>query len=91
MLNCILENFATYIIKEKKINNILLSLKKASKYAQEIGLDVHAGHGLTYKTAKIIRNVKYINELNIGHFIVSEALFVGLKKSISNFKKILKK
>ena len=77
--------------KRKKINNILLSLKKASKYAQEIGLDVHAGHGLTYKTAKIIRNVKYINELNIGHFIVSEALFVGLKKSISNFKKILKK
>ena len=55
-----------------------------------IGLEVHVGHGLTYGSAKIISKIKNIKEFNIGHFIISESIFIGMKKVISNFKKILK-
>ena len=65
-------------------------IKNAAITSKKIGLDVHAGHGLTYKSAKIISKIKHINEYNIGHFIISESLFIGLKNSIKNFKKILK-
>jgi pyridoxine 5-phosphate synthase len=65
-------------------------IKSAAIVSKKNGLDVHAGHGLTYKSAKIISNIKYISEYNIGHFIISESLFIGLKNSIRKFKKILK-
>ena len=65
-------------------------IKNAAIFSRKIGLDVHAGHGLTYKSAKIILNIREINEYNIGHFIISESIFVGLKHSIKKFKKILK-
>ena len=65
-------------------------IEKASIFANKIALEVHAGHGLTYKSAKVIAKIKNIKELNIGHFIISEAIFIGLKKAIKNFKKILK-
>ena len=59
-------------------------------YADTVGIEVHAGHGLSYKTAYIISRIKYISELNIGHYIISESLFIGLKKTISKFKNIIK-
>ena len=65
-------------------------IKKSSNFANKIGLEVHAGHGLTYQSAKMIAKIKNIKEFNIGHFIISEAIFVGLKQAILNFKKILK-
>ena len=65
------------------------NLKKSVAYANKIGLDVHIGHGLTYKSAAILSNIKNISEFNIGHFIVSESIFVGLKNSVKKFKKIL--
>ena len=65
-------------------------IKRSSDLAKKIGLEVHAGHGLTYQSAKIIAKIKNIKEFNIGHFIISEAIFVGLKKVILNFKKFLK-
>jgi len=61
----------------------------ASSYAKKIDLEVHAGHGLTYKSIKPILKIKSISEFNIGHFIISESLFVGLKKTIKNFMKII--
>ena len=74
----------------RKFSNEFAKIKKVAQYANKIGLEVHAGHGLTYQTAKMIKKIKGIKELNIGHFIISEAIFVGLKKSILNFKQILK-
>ena len=53
-------------------------------------MEVHAGHGMDYRTAKILSNIKEIEEFNIGHFIIGESIFFGLKKVINNFKKILK-
>ena len=54
-----------------------------------MGLDVHAGHGLTYKSASKISKIKDISEFNIGHFIISESIFIGLRKSIIKFKRIV--
>ena len=51
---------------------------------------MHAGHGLNYQSAKLSATIKNIKELNIGHFIISESIFVGLKQVILNFKKVLK-
>ena len=61
-----------------------------AKYAKSLGLEVHAGHGMDYKTAKILSKIKEIEEFNIGHFIIGESIIFGLKKTISRFKKILK-
>ena len=74
----------------KKFFNEFIKIKKVAEYANIINLEVHAGHGLTYQTAKMIKKIKNIKELNIGHFIISEAIFVGLKQAILNFKNVLK-
>ena len=74
----------------KKYNRELDNIKKAVKLGINLGLEVHAGHGLTYKSSKILSKLKGISEFNIGHFLVGEAIFVGLGQTIKNFKKILK-
>ena len=74
---------------ERNTKNEFLKLKKSALYAKTIGLNVHAGHGLTYNSAKEITKIKYISEFNIGHFIISESIFMGLKNSIKKFKKII--
>ena len=74
----------------KRFSNEFIKIKKGSYFANKIGLEVHAGHGLTYQSAKMIAKIKNIKEFNIGHFIISEAIFVGLKQAILNFKKFLK-
>ena len=74
----------------KNFTKEFIKLKKSANYANKIGLEVHAGHGLTYQSARKIAKIKSIKELNIGHFIISEAIFVGLRQAILNFKKVLK-
>ena len=68
----------------------LVIIKKCCKLASLIGLEVHAGHGLDYKTTKILKKIKQIEEFNIGHFIIGESIFYGLDKTIKTFKKIIK-
>ena len=51
---------------------------------------MHAGHGLNFKSAKILSKVKGIKEFNIGHFLIGESIFVGLSSCIKKFKKILR-
>ena len=63
-------------------------IRKAINLGKNLGLEVHAGHGLTYKSAKILSNLKNIKEFNIGHFLVGESIFIGLTSSIKKFKKI---
>jgi|TARA_B100001964_G_C14160108_1_gene566259 pyridoxine 5-phosphate synthase len=77
------------INKNKNYKNELSKIKKCTNFAISIGLEVHAGHGLTYKSAKIVSKVAGIKEFNIGHFIIGESVFYGLNKTIKNFKKIL--
>ena len=51
---------------------------------------MHAGHGLTYKSAKILSKIKGIKEFNIGHFLIGESIFIGLANSIKKFRKIIR-
>ena len=79
-------------IKEKK--NYLKQfriIKKCAKYANNLGIEVHAGHGMDYKTAKILSKIKEIKEFNIGHFIIGESISLGLKNVIKKIKNIIKK
>ncbi len=78
------------IKKNKKYSNHLKIIKNCAKFAKSLGLEVHAGHGMDYKTAKVLSKVKEIEEFNIGHFIIGESIIFGLKKTIGTFKKILK-
>ena len=64
-------------------------LKKSAMFAKKNNLECHAGHGRSYKTVRRIAEIKEISELNIGHFIIGEAIFVGLKKSILKMRKII--
>jgi pyridoxine 5-phosphate synthase len=65
-------------------------IKKSSKLANELKIEVHAGHGLDYKTTEILNKINEIKEFNIGHFIIGESVFYGLSEVIKNFKKIIK-
>ena len=73
----------------KNYQNELDKIKKCSNIASSLGLDVHAGHGLDYKTTKILTKISTIKESNIGHFIIGESIFFGLKKVVKKFKNII--
>ena len=78
------------IKKGAKFSNELKKIKDASKLASESGIEVHAGHGLDYKTTKILKKIIYIKEFNIGHFIIGESLESGMSSIIKKFKKIVR-
>ena len=82
--------FCTLVNENKNFNKELDKINKAVAFGNKIGLEVHAGHGLTYKSAKILSKTKGIKEFNIGHFLIGESIFVGLSSSIKQFKKIIK-
>ena len=77
--------------KNKKYQNEFSNIKKCAKYAKSLDIEVHAGHGLDYKTTKILKRIKEIKEYNIGHFIIGESIQYGLKNVIKKFKKIIDK
>ncbi len=79
-----------FINQRKNYRNELKKIEKAVKIGNLLGLEVHAGHGLTYTSAKILSKIDGITEFNIGHFLIGESIFVGLTKTIKTFKKILK-
>ena len=64
-------------------------IRVAAEKAAELGLECHAGHGLDYATAKQIAGLPQIVELNIGHFLMGEALFVGLPQAIRTMRKAM--
>lgn len=64
-------------------------LREMAAYAHSLGLEVHAGHGLTYETVAPIAQIPAIVELNIGHFLIGEALFRGLGASIEEMRRLM--
>ena len=64
-------------------------IRKAVAYGRSIGLTVNAGHGLTYHNVQPIAALPGIHELNIGHAIVAQALFVGWKEAVSEMKRLM--
>jgi pyridoxine 5-phosphate synthase len=61
-------------------------LRQAARLGRELGLEIHAGHGLDYVTAETISALPEIAELNIGHFLMGEAVFVGLDAAIARMR-----
>ena len=68
-------NLKRLSIPTNEIYDELTKIKRSSEYADKIGLEVHAGHGMDYKTTKILSKINEIKEFNIGHFIIGESIF----------------
>ncbi len=66
-------------------------LRRAAAHAKSIGLAVHAGHGLTYQNVKPVAGISEIEELNIGHSIVSNAVFWGLEEAVRRMRKLVER
>ena len=82
--------FSNLIKKKRNYSKEFDRIKRCSIMANQSGIEVHAGHGLDYKSTKILSKINQIEEFNIGHFIIGESIFFGLSKVIKNFKKIIK-
>ena len=67
-----------------------LKLKNSAKLAQELGLRVNAGHGLNYENVKRMHEIEGLYELNIGHSIISRAIFVGLEQAVIEMQNLVK-
>ncbi len=74
--------------REEKLKQ-LERIKRASKYAKEKGLKVFAGHGLTYTNVQPIARIPEIEELNIGHSIIANSVFLGLDEAVRKMKKLM--
>ena len=66
------------------------NLKKAAAFAQSLGLKVNAGHGLNYENVHRMKEIPNLVELNIGHSIISRAIFVGLETAVREMKELVK-
>ncbi|MCK5179011.1 MAG: pyridoxine 5'-phosphate synthase, partial [Candidatus Omnitrophica bacterium] len=69
----------------------LAKIKDMTRYARGLGLTVNAGHGLKYHNTRAIARIPGIEELNIGHSIISRAVFVGLEAAVKEMVKIIKR
>ena len=72
-----------------RITHELASIRDGARRAAALGLEVHAGHGLTFHNVQPVAAIPEIVELNIGHFLVGEALFMGLAESVKEMKKLM--
>lgn len=64
-------------------------LRDMAAFAHSLGLEVHAGHGLTYETVGPVAAFPEVRELNIGHFLIGEAIFLGLEASIAEMRRLM--
>lgn len=67
----------------------LARLRAGAAYAADLGLEVHAGHGLTFNTVKAIAAIPQVVELNIGHFLIGEGIFVGLDRAVAQMRTMM--
>ena len=64
-------------------------LRDMSTFAHDLGLEVHVGHGLTYDTVTPVAAFPEVMELNIGHFLIGEAIFLGLEPAIAEMRRLM--
>jgi pyridoxine 5-phosphate synthase len=69
--------------------HLLKKIHNAAEFGADLGLEIHAGHGLTYENVKPVAAIAHLRELNIGHFLVGEAIFVGLEVSIRKMRQLM--
>ena len=82
--------FCRKVHDELDYENELSKIKESASFANSIGLEPHIGHGITFKSIVELSNIKNVKEFNIGHFIIGESIFIGLKESIRTFKSLIK-
>ena len=82
--------FCNLVNRKKNYKSELKKIKKAVIFGNTLGLNVHAGHGLTFQSAKILSKIKGIKEFNIGHFLIGESIFLGMRNTIKEFRRIIK-
>ena len=88
--DCIELHTGAYASASDKDRAVFLDeLFVAAEWAHSLGMRVNAGHGLTYSNVKPIIQIPYLYELNIGHSIVSRAVFVGLQEAVSEMKHLI--
>jgi pyridoxine 5-phosphate synthase len=68
---------------------LLAGLNRAAQEAERLGLEVHAGHGIDYETVKAVAAIPQLAELNIGHFLIGEAIFIGLGPAIQRMRALM--
>ena len=66
--------------------HLLKRIVNGAEFGHDLGLEIHAGHGLTYDNVGAIAAIPHIVELNIGHFLIGEAIFVGLADSLARMR-----
>ena len=66
-----------------------MRLQKAAAFCEKLGLECHAGHGLNYENVAPIAAIPNVRELNIGHFLIGEAIFVGLEPAIREMRRLM--
>jgi len=69
----------------------LARIRKAAKLADSLGVECHGGHGLDFDTVGAIAAIPQMQELNIGHFLIGEAMFSGMDKAIVEMRRLMKK
>ncbi len=75
---------------EKRVNQ-LERLRSGAAYCASLDLEVHAGHGLNYQTVEAVAEIPEFCEFNIGHFLIGEAIFVGLDQAIAEMRRLMDK
>ena len=83
--------FCRKINHKEDASSELERIKEAADFSNSIGLELHFGHGITFDSVGELSKIKEVKEFNIGHFIISESVFLGLEKSISKFRELIKK
>ncbi|MDQ6632632.1 MAG: pyridoxine 5'-phosphate synthase, partial [Verrucomicrobiota bacterium] len=82
--------FAESFNHKSKCDEQIERLISAAKQAHQLGLKVNAGHGLNYQNLSLLHRVPHLVELNIGHSIISRAIFVGLEKAVRDMLALMK-
>ncbi|GJL94730.1 MAG: pyridoxine 5'-phosphate synthase [Hyphococcus sp.] len=80
---------ATAATDSKRISAELEKIRSAAELADGLGLEVHAGHGLTFLNVQPVAAIPQLVELNIGHFLVGEAVFMGLAEAVKEMKRLM--
>lgn len=75
-----------FAAQKEEAEQELERLKNAAREGHKRGIEIHAGHGLTYDTVKPVAAIPEIAELNIGHFLIGEAIFVGLEQAVRRMR-----
>lgn len=75
--------------RRDEAERLLRNLRQAAAEAAALGLEVHAGHGIDYETVKPVAAIPQLMELNIGHFLIGEAIFIGLGPAIHRMRALM--